>query len=233
MKIHFATLETCSGAEGVVIVVDVCRAFTTAAYAFHSGAERILLAGTPEEALALRGRFPGSLAMGEVKGLPVPMFDLWNSPSQMQNVDLRGKTLIQRTSAGTQGLIRSRKADFLFAGSFAIALATVRAVRQLNPRTVTFVITGERESIAHSGIEDHACADYMAALLRQEKASSQSYMDWENVYRSIVRLQDMSEPLRSQFEADLVLCKKADCFPWALPVRREDGLLVMDKVNTG
>ena len=80
MQIHFATLDTCAAADGVVVVIDVCRAFTTAAYAMGAGAGRIVLAGTVEEALALRDRLTCSLVMGEVGGLPAPGFDLWNSP---------------------------------------------------------------------------------------------------------------------------------------------------------
>ena len=43
---------------GVYVVIDVIRAFSTAAFALGSGASRILLTGTVEEALELRGRFP-------------------------------------------------------------------------------------------------------------------------------------------------------------------------------
>ena len=38
MKIHYATLESCHDATGTVVVIDVLRAFTTAAYAFAAGA---------------------------------------------------------------------------------------------------------------------------------------------------------------------------------------------------
>jgi 2-phosphosulfolactate phosphatase len=107
------TLETCQNVAGALVVIDVCRAFTTAAFAFAAGAERILLAGTVEEALQLRDRFPGAIIMGESSGLPVPGFDLWNSPRDVSSADLTGKTVIQRTSAGTQGMVRSRKADVL------------------------------------------------------------------------------------------------------------------------
>jgi 2-phosphosulfolactate phosphatase len=50
------TLDTCHDARGVVVVVDVLRAFTTAAYAFAGGAEEIFLVSTVEEAFSLRKR---------------------------------------------------------------------------------------------------------------------------------------------------------------------------------
>ena len=50
------------GADGaraatvVVVVIDVMRAFTTAAYAFEAGIDKIELVATVEEAMATLGR---------------------------------------------------------------------------------------------------------------------------------------------------------------------------------
>jgi phosphosulfolactate phosphohydrolase-like enzyme len=41
MKFHYTTLETCHTATGVVLVIDVLRAFSNAAYAFSRGAKEI------------------------------------------------------------------------------------------------------------------------------------------------------------------------------------------------
>src|SRR5690606_18367462 len=120
MKISTATLDTCSVHSGLVVVIDVLRAFTTAAYAFHRGASEIILVSTVEEAFALRERFPGSLLMGEVDGIRVPGFDLGNSPAEVEAMDLSGRRLIHRTSAGTQGVVRSVRAKILLAASFVV-----------------------------------------------------------------------------------------------------------------
>ena len=82
MRINFTTLDDCDQATGTVVVVDVLLAFTTAAYAFSRGASSIVLTSAVEEALELKGRFAGALAMGEVGTLPVPEFDLSNSPAE-------------------------------------------------------------------------------------------------------------------------------------------------------
>jgi phosphosulfolactate phosphohydrolase-like enzyme len=47
--------------KGVVVAIDVLRAFTTAAYAFGAGATSILLVGTVAEALDLARSIPGAL----------------------------------------------------------------------------------------------------------------------------------------------------------------------------
>jgi 2-phosphosulfolactate phosphatase len=164
MRIQRATLETCNTATGTVVAIDVIRAFTTAAFALAAGARDIVLAGEVEEALALRERFPGALLMGEVNGVQPESFDLGNSPSALIGLDLAGRRIIQRTSAGTQGVVRSTQAQALLTGSFVCASATARYLRKQNPASVTFVITGA--SPRTNGDEDAACADYIQALLR-------------------------------------------------------------------
>ena len=110
MEIRRVTLDTCHEADGVVVVIDVLRAFTTAAFAFDRGADEILLVSTVEEAFKLRDRNSDCLLIGEVDGLPIKGFDLPNSPTAVAKVDLSSPRLIQRTTAGTQGIVLASKA---------------------------------------------------------------------------------------------------------------------------
>src|SRR5512135_2299917 len=107
MKFHYTNLETCHTATGLVVVIDVLRAFTNAAFAFSRGAKEIYPVNAVEEALQFKAGTPNSLACGEVGGLPPEGFDFGNSPTQTNTLDLKGCALIQRTSAGTQGIVRS------------------------------------------------------------------------------------------------------------------------------
>jgi hypothetical protein len=56
------------GVNGSVVVVDVIRAFTTAAYAFGSGASEIHLVDDVEEALAFKAAHPGTVALCDRRG---------------------------------------------------------------------------------------------------------------------------------------------------------------------
>ena len=53
-------LEAAATRGHSVEVIDVLRAFTTAAFAFAAGVREIVLVGAVEEALALRERLPGA-----------------------------------------------------------------------------------------------------------------------------------------------------------------------------
>ena len=127
---------------GPVVVVDVIRAFTTAAYAFGAGAEAIYLVAGVDEALQFAAARPGVLAMGENHGRRPDGFDFPNSPAMVSRADLTGRTLVQRTSAGTQGVVGALSASRLWAASLACASATARAVEAAGLGDPTYVITG-------------------------------------------------------------------------------------------
>ena len=173
MEFEYTTLDTCSTARNTVIVIDVLRAFSTAAYAFGAGAEKIFLVSGVKDALELKAANPGALIMGEIGGIKVEGFDFGNSPAEFVNVDMSGKTLIQRTSCGTQGIVRSRLARTLLAASLCCAGATVRYLQEDVPESVAFVITGSGPGL--HGDEDLACANYLEALLRGEQASAETF----------------------------------------------------------
>jgi 2-phosphosulfolactate phosphatase len=148
--------------DGTVVVIDVLRAFTFEAWAFSHGAGRMLAVDEPGHALHLaRTVLPGSLAAGELGGRPLEGFDLGNSPVALVDHDVTGRTIIHRTSAGTQGLARSAGARLVLAASFVTAGATARFLREHDVDDVTFVITGD--SLGRDGDEDLACAELIAA----------------------------------------------------------------------
>ena len=219
MKFNYLTNENCHTAYGVVVVIDVLRAFSTAAYAFGVRAESITLVGEVEDALALKSQMKKAFVMGEVQGVRPESFDFGNSPTEILKQDFRGQHLIQRTSAGTQGVVRSLNAENLFTASFVVADATIRAIRQLDPDAVSFVITGR-----YFDGEDKACADYLAACLREEDPDPEPYL--ERV-RNAPELQHMPLEKFPEVESDVELCTRIDAFSFAMSVTRENGRPIM------
>lgn len=228
MEFKRTTLKNCHTATGTVVVIDVLRAFTTAAYAFAAGARDIVLVSTVEETFALREHTRGALIMGEVGGLPVPGFDFGNSPSALSGLDLSGRRLIQRTSAGTQGVVRSTLAGTLLAASLVCARATVRHIQQnAAAATVTFVITGAIHNL--DGDEDAACADYMIARLQGKQPDIRPFI--KRVYDAN-NSRKFVAPARPDFPtADLERATEVDRFDFAMRVKRQEGLLIMEKVE--
>lgn len=221
IAIRHAALDDCGEVTGLAVVIDVVRAFTTAAYAFAAGAQSITLVATVEEALELRGAIPGALVMGEVGGLPPEGFDFGNSPTQLEDAPVAGRHLVQRTGAGTQGAVRCHRADPMFTASFAVAASTARAVQRLSPEMVTLVATGHTW-----GDEDRACADYLEQLLLGNHPDPAPYLD--RVHAAIAARWHDPE-VYDTLGPDLDRCTRLDAFDFAMRVRREDGRVVMRK----
>jgi 2-phosphosulfolactate phosphatase len=226
MKFHYTNLDDCHTAKGIVVIIDVLRAFSTAAYAFSRGAKQIMLVSSVEEALILRSQVPNSRAMGEVGGLPPEGFDFGNSPTHIRTEELSGVTLIQRTGAGTQGAVRSQNADVMIACSFVVADSTVRFINRHGAAEVTFVITGKTFS---GGDEDLACAEYLEELMKGKQPDTKPFI--QRVFHSRDALQHL-DPAQTGFPlSDLDYCTKVDKFDFAMPITREDGKLIMNCVK--
>ena len=69
-------------ARGLPIIIDVLRAFTTAAVLFDGGIEQLILVADPQEAFDLRQRH-GYLLAGENGGVKIDGFDFGNSPTEL------------------------------------------------------------------------------------------------------------------------------------------------------
>ena len=164
-------LEGAAQARGAVAVIDVFRAFTTAAVALANGAGRIVMVSSAEEALGLRARGLGQVCMGEVHGLRPAGFDFGNSPCDIAGVDFTGRTIIQRTSAGTQGIVAAAAhAEALYAASLVTARATARALA--GAERVSLVAMGEEGRVRTD--EDELCALHLRQLLTGKPGAAEA-----------------------------------------------------------
>ncbi len=216
-------------AQGTVVIIDVFRAFTTAAVAFSKGAEKIVLVAEVEEALSLREQGVGEICMGEVDGKRPDGFDLGNSPYEMQSADVAGKTLIQSTRAGTVGMSAAVNASQIYAGSFAIAGATEKAIRRDAPELVTLVAMG-LEARIHAD-EDEQCALYLRNILQGRRPDHEAVRALVSAGAEAQKYSDPSQPQYHPQDREMAL--RIDSYDFAIKVEQEDGLLVarMQDIN--
>lgn len=211
-------------ARGVVIVIDVIRAFTVAAYAFVGGARRLWLVRTTDEAFALRRQEPGALLAGEIGGRLIPGFDLNNSPSLMASTDVRGRTIIQRTGAGTQGAAGAINATHLLICSLANARATAVYACQLAGESeglVTLLPTeGTSQHLQNLG-EDSVCADYLEAILREQDNASTLLAEKLTLLEASGRFDFMKQGETDFPFEDIALIKGVDHFDFVMVGQRK------------
>lgn len=87
--------------SGTPIIVDVLRASSTIIAALWTGAEKVIPVEDADQALKL-GREMGAVLIGERHGVKMGGFDYNNSPSEILEADLKGKTVVITTSNGTR-----------------------------------------------------------------------------------------------------------------------------------
>lgn len=223
MEIHRATLASCPTATDLVVAIDVLRAFTTAAYLFHAGVEEIILVSGVEEAFNLRKEMPECIIVGEVDGIRVQGFDLGNSPSEIESSNRIGKRVIQRTTAGTQGVVLASKASTILTAALTNVTATVRTIRRFTPSNVTLIQTGFFPEEGW-GDEDVACADTIENMLLGK------VVDWDDISQRVrsSRSGFHYDGTRSDFPPkDLELALRYDCFNFAMVVERKNNLYRM------
>ena len=215
-------LEGARRAAGTVVIIDVYRAFTTAAVALQHGAASILLVDTPEAAFKLRREDRGDLCMGEVSGIKVPGFDFGNSPFELSQAGVHGQTLIQSTSAGTRGVVAAGRAEALFAAALVNAEATVHAVLARRPPLVSLVAMGTNGTVRSD--EDEQCALYLRNRLRGRRPDPAAVRSLVLSAHDSAKFDDPQRPHFDPRDRDMAL--QIDIIPFAIRVRAEGDLLV-------
>ncbi len=146
------------------VLIDVVRATTSIVVAFQRGCAAVLPVPTPEAARAARARpgGEGSLLCGEQGGLPVPGFDLGNSPAELAQAPLAGRRLILCTSNGTPALAALAGASEVWIGALRNAAAVAGALAS-GRGDVMLACSGKDGSFC---LEDTVCAGAILHGLR-------------------------------------------------------------------
>jgi 2-phosphosulfolactate phosphatase len=222
MDMRFRGISELDEVPPVAVVVDVMRAFTTAAWAFAGGAEKIVFAASTDEALTLKTSHPGWLALKD--GPPLAGFDLVNSPALLRSADIGGRTIVQKTTAGTVGALAAKNASLVLCASFVVATATARLLQTLEPSSVTFVVTGDDGRAD----EDLACAQYIAGIASGVRTDPAEFVCRADESRAAVNLREgVHRGSQAVHPDDVELCLQADKFAFAMAASLEDSLLVL------
>jgi 2-phosphosulfolactate phosphatase len=215
-------LDGAAVARGATVVIDVFRAFTTAAFALDAGADRVVLAADVDEARSLAASIAGSVLAGEVGGARPEGFDLGNSPAEVLRLGpFDGTTMVLRTSAGTRALLAARGAGAapLVAGSLVVASATAASL--IAEPEVTLVVSGWNG--AEEAEEDEACADLISLVLGGDRPNLAQV-------RRRVAEGDGARRLASAAWADpddLELCLDIDRFDFFMPSMADGDRVVL------
>lgn len=229
MKIEILEFaEGAARAKGVTVVIDVFRAFSVACYAYDAGAVRLIATSEVQKAFDLKNACRNSVLTGERGERKIEGFDFGNSPTEILKADLTGKTVIQTTTAGTNGLVNAINADVLLTGSIVNADAVVRYIKMLAPEHVSLVAMGYRGTV--SAEEDLLCAGMISAGLSDRNISFDEQIS-ELKFGSGSRFFDPAN-LSYSPPTDYFLCTMVNRFSFVLKgERRPDGNIDLMRID--
>ncbi|HEU4643711.1 MAG TPA: 2-phosphosulfolactate phosphatase [Gemmatimonadaceae bacterium] len=147
----------------VVAVIDVLRASTTIAAALANGARNVIPLDSADEVITRAKQFSRSdvRMAGERKMLPIPGFDLGNSPREFTREAVEGKTVLLTTTNGTSALVAIQGARDVVVASYVnlSAVCTLLRTAARGGTDITIVCAGRDRQFS---LEDAACAGRIA-----------------------------------------------------------------------
>jgi len=204
-------------AIGLVVIIDVFRAFTVACYLMENGAAEVIPVGEKDVAYEMKEKNQEYILIGERNGKMLEGFDYGNSPSQIEKVDFAGKTVVHTTSAGTQGLANAIHGQEVLTGSLVNARAIVKYIQEKQPKRVSLVCMGwnGREEAQ----EDNLCASYIKNLL--EGNEMDIAIEIESLKKNSGAKFFDKEQNEVFPERDFYLCTAVNQFDFVLRLERE------------
>lgn len=183
----------------VVFVIDILRATTTMCAALHHGAKALIPVASTEEALRLAQTIGSAdvLLAGEKNCMRIPGFALGNSPLEMTDGMVKGKTIVVTTTNGTKALLATQGAVAVYAACAAnLTVAGERARESLERKRDVLILCAGRET--SFGLDDAYGAGRLAAAALGSRKPRKGLNDAAIASLDLVRRygDDWSRPLR-------------------------------------
>ena len=151
-----------------------------------------------------------------------------NSPSQMVSMDVKGKTVVHTTSAGTQGIANAIYANEILGAGLVNARATAEYIRRSGAEEVSLVCMG-LEALSPTE-EDTLCAEYIRHILENQPMDLKSEIELLK-HTSGAKFFDPAQCDVFPMD-DFAMCTDADRFDFVLKlVTPQQGLPYMTRWN--
>jgi 2-phosphosulfolactate phosphatase len=209
-----------------IFVIDILRATTTMCAALSHGAKAIIPVASTEEALRLSQTIGSTdvILAGEQNCLKIPGFQLGNSPLEMSEVAVRGKTIIVSTSNGTKALLACQGAHSVYPTAAVNLSAAAEKARELreSDQPVAIVCAGRENAFS---LDDSYCAGRLVAATLGDRRARRGLNDaaiacldlvrryGDNWRRPLAYSRAGRELIKLGFRADLLDAARLDAYP--------------------
>lgn len=207
-------------------VIDVLRATTSICAALHHGAKAVIPVASTEEALRLAQTIGSTdvLLAGEKNCLRIPGFHLGNSPLEMAESTVRGRTIVLTTTNGTKALLACQGAGAVYAACAAnLGVAAERAHEALERDGRLLIVCAGRDGAF--SLDDAYCAGRLAATALGSHTPRRGLNDAAIASLALVRRygDNWERPLRTSragreliklgFRDDVLDASRLDAYP--------------------
>ena len=207
-------------------VIDILRATTAMCAAMHHGARAIIPAASTEEALRLAQTIGSDdlLLAGERNCIRIAGFQLGNSPLEMTETAVRGRTLVVTTTNGTRALLACQGAGAVYLAAAVNLTTAAEKAREVLDRDADLLIVCAGRDGALS-LDDAYCAGRLVAATLGGRGARRGMNDaaiasldlvrrygdgWE---RPLARSRAGRELVRLGFRDDVADAGRLDAYP--------------------
>jgi len=196
------------------------------------GADAFIPVRTLAEARRLGKKNRRLILAGERKGVKPKGFHLGNSPTELKNANLTGKTIAITTTNGTAALESSAGARWLLVVSFINAGAVSAAASGLSEeeKGISIVLASRSGNIF---LEDFLCAGLLVSSMADEDlqlndAAMAARLAWksaEDCFQEVLMLSSHATYLESiGYKQDVAFCLRRDVYD-LVPYLKEDAIV--------
>lgn len=210
-------LSGAQNSRGLVVIIDVFRAFSTSCYIYNNNVKRLLVTDNPDIAYNLKKANPDYILVGERNGKKLKSFDFGNSPYEIKNENFSNRTVVLTTSSGTKGLINAKKGKRIITGSFVNAQAISKYIKDSIFNTVTLVAMGDNAKKINK--EDMLCAEYLKSDLCNKKINYDKGK-LENILKDSAGKRFFDNSVKDSYPEDFYMCLDLNKFNFVLESRK-------------
>ncbi len=210
----------------VAVVIDAFRAFATASYVLEQHPATYILTTKSTVVSRLASNLSNPLLIGKPEIGADLTYDIPNSPTRVKGLNIKDRNVLHRTEAGAKGVLLAHDADIILAVGFINADATVQYIKTLTNPKVNIVPMGHEAKTP--SLEDDACAQYINALLHDQKLNLTQY---HTALREGPGSYFFSDDQWQYPRKDFVRCLKVGRFNFAIQAEVRDDYAILRRCS--
>ncbi len=195
------------------VLIDIYRSTTTMPLMLKRGANMIIPVSSVSVAKKIKSDNPDYVIAGERYGFKVPGFQMSNSPYEVMNTELAGKTVIFTSTNGTRVLNKIKEPEAIFICSYINIFATLPLLKKFD--AIDAVLSGRPDGYAD---EDYYFGMFVKDYLEKGNEKFDYYVDLTRKGQGTKRLTLIGG------KKDVEICLQRDLV--SFPVVYENGAII-------